>query len=204
MNLQAIERFLSKPTEANLDRFLDSPDVVFWVDWREEDDAIVQYCEDILQTEQLGAELRDIEEEPGFQLVITYKDQSLDVSLLADLADRHITLVALNQAIGADFEVRFCIASAGGDTLAFVPLPNEVWRQLEEKYPNVVAEHFAKIEERPNLFTKGYGASIQPSWEALARDPSQKLAAIKAYRDLKSCGLAEAKAAVESFIAGLG
>lgn len=204
MNLQAIERFLSTPTEASLERFLDSPEVVFWVDWREEDDAIVQYCEDVLQTEQLGAELRDIEEEPGFQLVITYKGQSFDVPLLADLADRHITLVALNEAIAADFEIRFCISSAGGDTLAFVPLPNDVWRQLEEKYPNVVAENFAKIEERPNLFTEGYGASSQPSWEALARDPSQKLAAVKAYRAEKSCGLAEAKAAVEAFIAGLG
>jgi len=203
MNLKAIERFFSSPTEANLETLLNSQDTVFWVDWREEDDAIVEYCEDILQTNQLAAELKDTEDAPGFQLSIVYKGKKCVVPLVVGLADRHITLYSLNKAISADFEIRFCVDSAGGDTLAFLPLPNALWCELEEKFGDIVAEHFSKIEAQPNLFTEGYGYQSKPSWESLARDPSQKVAAIKAYRDEKSCGLSEAKSAVESFIQSL-
>ena len=68
----------------------------------------------------------------------------------------------------------------------------------------LLGQHFSKIQTQPNLFTEGYGFQPKPSWESLARDPSQKVAAIKTYRDEKACGLSEAKAAVESFIASLG
>ena len=204
MNLKTIELFLGNPSEKNLQRLLDSQDTVFWVDCREEDDAIVKYCEDILQTKQLIAELQDIDDAPGFQLTITYKGQASVVPLVVGLADRHITLHTLNQVISADYEIRFCIDSAGGDTLAFLPLPNANWIELEEKYANTLGQHFSKIQTQPNLFTEGYGFQPKPSWESLARDPSQKVAAIKTYRDEKACGLSEAKAAVESFIASLG
>ena len=30
------------------DAFYDAYDIVMWVDWREEDDAIIRYCEDII------------------------------------------------------------------------------------------------------------------------------------------------------------
>lgn len=200
MNTNIIERFLSSPTEKNIEKLLNSQDTVFWVDWREEDDAIVEYCERILQTKQIDSELQDIEEEPGFQFSIVYKGVTVIVPLVAGPEDRHITLYALNQAIAADFEIRFCIDSAGGDSLAFLPLSISQWGELEERFGNTVAEHFAKIEARPNLFTEGYGSTPKPSWEALARDPSQKVAAIKAYRDEKSCGFSEAKSAIEAFI----
>jgi hypothetical protein len=203
MNLKAIERFFSSPTEKNPQTLLNSPDTVFWVDWREEDDAIVGYCEDILQTDQLAAELKEIETAPGFQMSIVYKGKKSVVPLVAGLADRHITLFALNEAISADFEIRFCIDSAGGDTLAFLPLPLAHWNELEAKFGDSVAAHFSRIEAQPNLFTEGYGSPSKPSWETLACDPLKKAAAIKAYRDEKSCGLSEAKSAVESFIQSL-
>ena len=40
-------------------------------------------------------------------------------------------------------------------------------------------------------------------WKQLATDPSQKIAAIKAYRDLTGAGLADAKDAVEEYIQSL-
>lgn len=203
MNVKTIERFLSRPTEANLDTLLDSQDVVFWVDWREEDDVIVKYCEDILKTNQLAAELHDIEAAPGFELSIIYKGETSVVPLVIGPADRHITLCSLNEAISADFEIRFCVDSAGGDALAFLPLPHAAWADTKEKFGDIVESHFSKIEAQPNLFTEGYGYQPKPSWESLARNPSQKTAAIKAYRDEKACGLSEAKSAVESFIEGL-
>jgi ribosomal protein L7/L12 len=41
-------------------------------------------------------------------------------------------------------------------------------------------------------------------WQKLALDPSKKIAAIKAYREATGAGLAEAKDAVEKYIAGQG
>jgi hypothetical protein len=66
---------------------------------------------------------------------------------------RHITLRTLNQAIAPDFEVRVCIDSNGSDTLAFLPMSSADWATVESQYGQRVAEHFRKIEEKPNLFT---------------------------------------------------
>lgn len=203
MDIARITNLLDAPTEKNLNALLDSQDTVFWVDWREEDDAIVTYCEEILKTGQLMAEVHHIEKSPGFELTITYKQTTVIVPLVIGPADRHITLVTLNQTISADFEIRFCLDSAGSDTLAFLPLPNVIWRELEKKYGSTLDQHFARIHRKPNLFTDGFGTSLKLSWESLARDPSQKAAAIKTYRDEMACGLGEAKIAVESFIANL-
>ncbi|WP_228277599.1 hypothetical protein [Acinetobacter dispersus] len=41
-------------------------------------------------------------------------------------ADRDTTLKALNQILQPDYEIRFCMASDGSDTLAFLPLPSSL------------------------------------------------------------------------------
>lgn len=43
-------------------------DNVFLVDWREEDDAIVASCEDILNTGDLAAEVVEVDADPGFEM----------------------------------------------------------------------------------------------------------------------------------------
>jgi hypothetical protein len=66
-----------------------------------------------------------------------------------------------------------------------------------------------RMERKLNLLLRHAG--IDPSLrlplservQALARDPAQKITAIKVYREETGAGLAEAKAAVEAFINGL-
>lgn len=71
---------------------------------------------------------------------------------------------------------------------------------------NVLSDRDSHIERKLDLLLRHY--SLDPNqnpplservWE-LARDPSRKIEAIKAYREETGCGLAEAKKAVEAFI----
>ena len=201
MNIDLIHKYLADPNDDNTQSLLDAEDTVFWVDWREEDDVIVEYCESILKTGHLKGAFVDIEDDPGFRLEIEYGGNCTIVPLVMGPEDRHITLCTLNSVIGNDFEIRFCIASQGGDTLAFLPLPHSVWGELETNYPEALAASFGKLTAEPNLFTQGWGYQAAPTWQSLAADPATKSAAIKAYRDEHSCGLGEAKVAVESYIA---
>jgi hypothetical protein len=65
-----------------------------------------------------------------------------------------------------------------------------------------------RIEDKLDLVLKHQGieyASPKPGqWQTLADDPDQKIAAIKAYREEFGVSLAEAKQAVEDYIAGRG
>lgn len=150
---ELIEYFLQSGDEDALASLLDDPESVFWVDWREDDDAIVEDCESILQSGTLSAEVVNVDTAEGWELYIEYNHRRQEVPLTYSEADRHVTLVALNRALSPDFEVRFCIASNGSDTLAFLPLASKDWAALERQYGDAVAQHFYKITPRPNLFT---------------------------------------------------
>lgn len=131
-------------------------DNVFLVDWREEDEAIVGYCEDILKTGDLSAELVGIDADPGFQVYISHRGKRVKVPLVVGPEDRHITLYTLNELLKPAFEIRVCVASRGSDTLAFVPLSAADWSALEGRFGAKVAKHFRRIEPRPNLFTEAW------------------------------------------------
>jgi hypothetical protein len=106
-----------------------------------------------MQTGELSGELVEIDDDPGFEIYIAYKEKRIKVPLTVSPQDRHITLCSLNEALAPDYEVRFCIDSNGSDTLAFLPLPTTTWAELEQKYCDRVGALFYKIADRPNLFT---------------------------------------------------
>jgi hypothetical protein len=150
----SVDELLRTPSEDNVAALLEDDSAVFMVDWREEDDAIVEYCEGVLGTDSLSAEIVNIDADPGFELYISYGGQRTKVPLMAAPEDRHITLRTLNQALAPDYEIRVCVDSNGSDTLAFLPLSATDWAALESNYGQRVAKHFRKIEQRPNLFTE--------------------------------------------------
>jgi hypothetical protein len=63
-----------------------------------------------------------------------------------------------------------------------------------------------RIEHKLDLILTHLGIDYVPparaAWQQLADDPTQKIAAIKAYREQHGVGLAEAKKAVEDYIEG--
>jgi hypothetical protein len=127
-------------------------DIAMWIDWREEDDNIIHYCEDILRTGELSVETLDAENERGFDTIITYKNQEISIPYKGNGADRDTTIKTLNQTIQSEFEIRLCKESLGNDTLCFIPLTNEQWNELDDKYPKKMSVKFEKITTETKLF----------------------------------------------------
>ncbi|WP_244307354.1 hypothetical protein [Flavobacterium fluviatile] len=94
-------------------------DIVFWVDWRESDDAIVEYCEKCLKTNLLSAEMKQVSDD--LELTIKYENRVYTEKIV----DRDSTIIALNVIIKPKYEIRFCKVSDGSDTLAFLPLASQ-------------------------------------------------------------------------------
>jgi hypothetical protein len=123
-----------------------------WIDWREEDENLITYCKKILQTQQLSVATVDVQNERGFDTIITYKGQQTTIPYQGIGSDRDTTIKALNNAIKADFEIRLCKETEGNDTLCLVPLSNQQWLELEAKFPKQVAHKFEKITDSTILF----------------------------------------------------
>jgi hypothetical protein len=153
IDLQTVKNVLDMSAREAYQALQQDKTTVFWVDWREEDDAIVRYCESVLQTGNLAAEVVNDETGEGSALSIRYDAKNIKVPLSDSPDDRHIAICALNDALSPDYEVRFCIDSNGSDTLAFVPLPQTTWRELEEEHGQKLNKHFYQIAITPNLFT---------------------------------------------------
>jgi hypothetical protein len=67
-------------------------------------------------------------------------------------------------------------------------------------------DRLLRIEHKLDLILTHLGIEYVPppkaAWQELADDPAQKIEAIIAYREQKGGGLADAKKAVEDYIAG--
>ena len=157
-----VEQLLQAESEEAVQDLLVDEDSVFLVDWREEDDAIVGCCENILKTGDLSAEVVEVQAEPGFEMYISHRGHRVKVPLVVGTEDRHITVHTLNELLKPAFEIRVCVDSNGSDTLAFLPLAAADWLALEARFGDVVAKHFRKVEERPNLFTDRWSAAVRP------------------------------------------
>ncbi len=153
MNVDLIKNVLRTSSDEAVTALLDDEDTVFWVDWREEDDVLAEYVEGILQTGELSAEELDADNDAGFELFVHYQDRKIQVPLEINEGDRHVTLLALNQVLTPDYEIRFCIDSNGSDTIAFLPLATDQWQALEAEYGDAVPRHFYRLQTKPNLFT---------------------------------------------------
>src|SRR5262245_31312328 len=105
-HLKLVEDAVSLASPQAIQDLLDDEQSVFWVDWREEDDAIVEYCERILGTGRLRADVVDDDSEHGFKMYIVYGDKRGRVPLTYCGSDGHVTLVALNVMLRPDYEVR--------------------------------------------------------------------------------------------------
>ena len=151
--IELIENYIKDPSNNDFyDTFSNRYDIIMVVDWREMDEDIISYCEKIINTKSLSVELDDCDNKQGFTLTIYYKDKSLIVPCQGDGADRDTTLLALNEILQPDYEIRFCVESNGSDTLVFMPLPKLLWQQLEDKYPDQVAKLFEKLTSSSEFF----------------------------------------------------
>ncbi len=153
MNLQRVRAVLESPSREAIEALFDDETVVFWVDWREEEESIVWSCENVLKTGSLSAEVVEVKTGEGCEVYIQYYDKRIKIPLTYSMDDRHIAICSLNDILAPDYEVRFCIDSNNSDTLAFVPLTVNDWSEFERDYGDKLSKRFYKIAVKPNLFT---------------------------------------------------
>ncbi len=137
-------------TESYDDFYAIGKDLVFWVDWREYDDAIVDFIEECLETGSLAAKIEDRPNEE-LELFVSYQGK-IHQRIIVDLDD---TIIWLNELLQPTYEIRFCKVSKGSDTLAFVPLTNEQWQALQGRYgEELISKHFEVITKNSKFFNK--------------------------------------------------
>ena len=155
MAAESIRQLLQSPSPENAQALLDDGAAVFWIDWRQEDETIADSCELVLKTGKLSSEMVDVYHNVGgYEIHVRYGTRQAKVPLTFSEADRHLTLCTLNEVLSPDYEIRFCIASNGSDTLGFVPLPLKDWKELEKQFGlETVGRHFYRLNPTPNLFT---------------------------------------------------
>lgn len=128
-------------------------DAVVWIDWREDDEDIVSYCETMLQTGALSSQCKDVDNALGYEMSIIYQGKTQVVDFHPEDINRDATLIALNEVLSPDYQIRLWMDSVGGDTLAFVPLPTSAWRSLEQEFgTEKVAHHFAPVTSNSRMF----------------------------------------------------
>lgn len=150
-----IEKYLvNKDGDFFYDNFYDNDidAIAMWIDWGEEDENIITYCENILQTNVLSVKTNKADNERGFDTIISYKGQEKLIPYQGVGADRDTTLTTLNQILQSEFEIRICKESLGNDTLCFLPLSQEQWLFLDTKYPKQVSEKFEIITPNAKIF----------------------------------------------------
>lgn len=144
--------YLNQPTPEQLVE-LTEEDLVFWVDWKEDDEDIVDDIASRLDGDELFAETIDADSSRGYDMVLRYNDHDTIVSYDEKEAERDLTLQAIGEAVDDDYSLRFCRYSVGGDTLAFIVLPNEDWKQLEEEHGVARVEQlFETVGEGSRMF----------------------------------------------------
>lgn len=151
--LETIESYIENPTQEFYFEVFDGRyDIIMVVDWGEEDDAIITSCEKILETGKLSAKFEAADNKQGFTITIQLVEKTLLIPYQGEGADRDTTLRALNEILHPDYEIRFCKASDGSDTLEFIPLPQKIWHQLDLKYAEKMDDMFARFEHDSVFF----------------------------------------------------
>lgn len=128
----------------------DEDDIIFWVDWREDEVDIIHMCETVLLTGALSA--RYLPNAVSADLEITYRGKTVIARYPDGVAHRDTTLLALNAILSPDVEIRYCMDSSGSDTAALLPLNSAQWAKLESVAPDAVRKAFRPLSPNMPIF----------------------------------------------------
>ncbi len=149
---QSIESFLKDPV-AEKDKFWGNKALV-WIDWGEEEDAIIEYFNNHLdQEDQIKFELVNIDAERGIDIYLLKGKERTVIPYSEEKTDRDTTLKAVESYINPKYQIRWFMYSDGDDTLAFSLLLSEQWITLEKEFgEKIIRELFAPIKSSSVMF----------------------------------------------------
>ena len=152
--MEYIREFLKNEDRESFDNFWENSQKLVWIDWREYDEAIINYIERVIQSGELSGKSKDVDNEMGFDIFIEWKGNEYKISYPdKEGSDRDTTIKTLNKIIQPEYEIRLFMESLGNDTLAFVPLLKSEWEELEKKFgEEKVNYYFSKIDDESKMF----------------------------------------------------
>lgn len=122
------------------------------VDWRGEEELIIEECEAAITTGDLSFEIVDADNDVGFKRYIIYKGKQYFVYLSPKKDElgmyenvRSSVILKLNEILQPEYELRYLIASEGGDSVVLLPLPTKLWTILEAVYGETLHTAFRKL-----------------------------------------------------------
>ena len=147
-----IDEFLNNPQ--NADSFYES-DTVIAIDWREDDEDIVQYFNNAIG-HKISVQIENNYKPYGNDIILTYKEKTVIIPY-EKKKDRDTTIIWINEVIKEDFSICLFIESMEDDTLLFCVLPNEQWNKLENKQGKTkLNKYFSKITLNSKMFSLQY------------------------------------------------
>lgn len=114
------------------------------VDWREDDEAIVERVASIVE-EAGPLEHEELEDQPGFEL--SFAGRTVRVKLTESPRDRYLTLRGLARVLAKHFELRLFRATYQSDTHVFYVRPAWWWNEAERRRGDAIARLFRPTDE---------------------------------------------------------
>ena len=139
--------------DMDLDDLFDS-EAIIWIDWREYDEDIVNYFNDMID-EPIDIKTVSNGKAYGDDIVLQKGDKELQIPY-GDEQDRDVTIKYFNDFVKPDYEVRWFAESLGNDTLGFTVLSGAEWVNLEDEFgADTVRYYFEPINLESNMFNLG-------------------------------------------------
>ena len=136
--------------DMDLDDLFDS-EAIIWVDWREDDEDVVRYFNDMMD-EPIDIQTVSNGKLYGDDIVLQKGDNELLIPY-GDEKDRDVTIKYFNDFVQPDYEVRWFTESLGNDTLGFTVLSGAEWANLEDEFgADTVRYYFEPINLESNMF----------------------------------------------------
>ena len=147
-----INEFLNNPQNTGS---LYESDTVIAIDWREDDEDIVQYFNNAIG-HKISVQMENNDKPCGNDIILTYKEKTVIIPY-EEKKDRDTTIIWINEVIKEDFSICLFIESMEDDTLLFCVLPNEQWNKLEkEQGKTKLNKYFSKITLNSKMFSLQY------------------------------------------------
>ena len=126
-------------------------EAIIWIDWREDDEDVVNYFNDIMD-EPIDIQPVSNGKPYGDDIVLQKGDKKLLIPY-GDEKDRDVTIKYFNDFVKPDYEVRWFAESLGNDTLGFTVLSGTEWSKLDDEFgADTVRYYFEPIDLESNMF----------------------------------------------------
>ena len=126
-------------------------EAIIWIDWREDDEDVVNYFNDMMDT-PIDIQTVSNGKPYGDDIVLKNGNKELQIPY-GDEQDRDVTIKYFNDFVRPDYEVRWFAESLGNDTLGFTVLSGAEWAKLNDEFgADTVRYYFEPIDLESNMF----------------------------------------------------